>query len=124
MVRNPLARRVPGDEKLNSVDCILPFFDRTTAGNVVKFLTGQADGVPDPSRRKTIIKECLLAPNGEIAQSVWAAWDALPTMTIPQRGAAPVKRLVTLALALSRLMGSGRAHWPRWRRSCTEYSTR
>ena len=43
MVRNPLARRVPGDERLNSVDCILPFFDRTTAGNVVKFLTGQID---------------------------------------------------------------------------------
>ena len=40
MVRNPLARRVPGDERLNSVDCILPFFDRTTAGKVVKFLTG------------------------------------------------------------------------------------
>jgi len=41
MVRNPLARRVPGDERLNAVDCILPFFDRTTAGNVVKFLTGR-----------------------------------------------------------------------------------
>ena len=43
MVRSPLARRVPGDERLNSVDCILPFFDRTTAGNVVRFLTGQID---------------------------------------------------------------------------------
>ncbi|MGH3513794.1 MAG: hypothetical protein ACRDRB_16150 [Pseudonocardiaceae bacterium] len=43
MVRNPLARRVPGDERLNAVDCILPFFDRTTAGNVVKFLTAIGD---------------------------------------------------------------------------------
>ena len=43
MVRNPLARRVPGDERLNAVDCILPFFDRTTAGNVVRFLTGDLD---------------------------------------------------------------------------------
>ena len=32
---------------------------------------------------------------------MWEAWDALPTLTVPQRGAAPVKRLVTLALALS-----------------------
>ena len=101
MVRNPLARRVPGDEKLNSVDCILPFFDRTTAGNVVRFLTGQTEGVPDPSGRKTIIDECLLAPNTAIPAEVWEAWDALPTLTVPQRGAAPVKRLVTLALALS-----------------------
>src|SRR5205807_5351655 len=41
MVRSPLARRVPGDERLNAVDCILPFFDRTTAVKVVRFLTGE-----------------------------------------------------------------------------------
>ncbi len=101
MVRNPLARRVPGDEKLNSVECILPFFDRTTAGNVVKFLTGQIDGVPDRTGGKVVIEECLLSRNPAIPAAVWASWDALPTLTVPQRGAAPVKRLVSLALALS-----------------------
>jgi hypothetical protein len=101
MVRNPLARRVPGDEKLNSVECILPLFDRTTAGNVVKFLTGKIDGVPDGSNRKTIYEECLLEPNPTIADAVWKAWDEMLTETVPQRGAAPVKRLVALAHALS-----------------------
>jgi type III restriction enzyme len=101
MVRSPLARRIPGDEKLNSVECILPFFDRTTAGNVVKFLTGQIDGVPDPSNRKVIRQECLLLPNPNIPDEVWASWDRLPTETIPKRGASPVKRLSLLALALS-----------------------
>jgi len=101
MVRNPLARRIPGDEKLNSVECILPFFDRTTAGNVVKFLTGQIDGVPDGSNRKVIRQECLLLPNPKISKEVWACWDGLPTETIPKRGASPVKRLSLLALALS-----------------------
>ncbi len=101
MVRNPLARRIPGDEKLNSVNCILPFFDRTTAGNVVKFLTGLTDGVPDPTRRKTIIDECLLVPNPEVPESVWKCWDGLPTETVPQRGASPVSRLTSLALELS-----------------------
>ncbi len=43
MVRSPLARRVPGDERLNAVDCILPFFDRTTAVKVVRFLTGELE---------------------------------------------------------------------------------
>ena len=100
MVRSPLARRVPGDEKLNSVECILPFFDRTTAGNVVKFLTGQISEVAPPTK-KAVIEECLLGPNPHLPESVWAAWDATPTMTIPRRGAAPVKRLVSLALALS-----------------------
>lgn len=101
MVRNPLARRIPGDEKLNSVNCILPFFDRTTAGNVVRFLTGEADGVPDPTRRKTILRECLLKPNTAIPDSVWDCWEKLPTETVPQRGAGPVSRLAALALALS-----------------------
>jgi type III restriction enzyme len=100
MVRNPLARRVPGDEKLNSVECILPFFDRTTAGKVVRFLTGQTEFVDD-SRRKVIIEECELRANPSVPSDVWSRWDALPTMTVPQRGAAPAKRLVALALALS-----------------------
>lgn len=100
MVRNPLARRVPGDEVLNSVDCILPFFDRTMAGNVVKYLTGKIDGVPDGSGRKAIIEECKLLPNAAV-DFVWPVWDAIPTMTVPRRGAAPVKRLASLAHALA-----------------------
>ena len=51
MVRSPLARRVPGDERLNAVDCILPFFDRTTAVKVVRFLTGELERCRAPRRR-------------------------------------------------------------------------
>lgn len=101
MVRTPLARRVPGDDELNSVDCLLPFFDRKTAGDVVKLLTAQIDGVPDPSGRKVIIEECRMTPNKLVPDFVWKVWDDLPTMTIPQRGTSPVKRLASLALALS-----------------------
>ncbi len=101
MVRTPLARRVPGDDELNSVDCLLPFFDRTTAGNVVKLLTAQIDGVPDPSGRRMILEECLLTPNKALPPGVWKVWEHLPSMTIPQRGTSPVRRLTALALALS-----------------------
>ncbi|MCD9198329.1 DEAD/DEAH box helicase [Aeromicrobium wangtongii] len=101
MVRTPLARRVPGDDELNSVDCLLPFFDRATAGSVVKLLTAQIDGVPDSSGRKVIEEECVMTPNKTLPESVWKVWDDLPTMTIPQRGTSPVKRLTSLALALS-----------------------
>lgn len=101
MVRTPLARRVPGDDELNSVDCLLPFFDRKTAGDVVKLLTAQIDGVPDPTGRKMILEECVMTPNKAISDEVWTVWDNLPSMTIPQRGTSPVKRLASLALALS-----------------------
>lgn len=100
MVRTPLARRVPGDDELNSVDCVLPFFDRKTAGDVVKLLTAQIDGVPEPTRR-IIREECVMTPNESVPETVWHLWDNLPSMTIPQRGTSPVKRLASLALSLS-----------------------
>jgi len=100
MVRNPLARRIPGDERLNAVDCILPFFDRTTAVQVVRFLTGDLESVPGAGKKVVIDgKELRINPN--VPAEVWELWAALPTQTLPQRGARPVKRLVTLALALS-----------------------
>ena len=101
LVRNPLARRVPGDERLNSVDCILPFFDRTTAGNVVKFLTGQLDEMPAGGGKKVLLDGRQLGPNPNVSDAVWSCWDSLPTLTVPQRGSKPVRRLVALAQALS-----------------------
>lgn len=100
MVRNPLARRVPGDERLNAVDCILPFFDRTTAVKVVRFLTGDLEAMPGGEKKAVIDGEELL-PNPNVLKAVWELWEKLPTQTLPQRGARPIKRLVALAQALS-----------------------
>lgn len=100
MVRNPLARRIPGDERLNAVDCILPSFDRTTAVRVAKFLTGNMESMPG-AEKKTIIDGKELRANPNVAKAVWDLWEKLPTETLPQRGARPVKRLVALAQALS-----------------------
>jgi hypothetical protein len=100
MVRNPLARRIPGDERLNAVDCILPFFDRTTAVKVVRFLTGDLESMPG-GEKKAVIDGKELLPNPKVPPDVWQLWAALPTQTLPQRGARPVKRLVALAQALS-----------------------
>ncbi|MFM8855814.1 MAG: DEAD/DEAH box helicase [Actinomycetota bacterium] len=100
MVRSPLARRIPGDERLNAVDCILPFFDRTTAGNVVKFLTGQLDEMPTSGPRVLIDGRELMV-NQDVSEAVWDVWDSLPTVTVPTRGARAVKRLIALAEALS-----------------------
>lgn len=100
MVRNPLARRIPGDERLNAVDCILPFFDRTTAVKVVRFLTGEIDEMPG-GEKKVVLDGRELHPNPNVPDEVRQVWATLPTQTLPQRGARPVKRLVTLAQALS-----------------------
>jgi type III restriction enzyme len=85
MVRNPLARRVPGDERLNAVDCILPFFDRTTAVKVVRFLTGDLEAMPG-GEKKAVIDGQELLPNPSVHRAIWDLWEKLPTETLPQRG--------------------------------------
>jgi type III restriction enzyme len=101
MVRTPLARRIPGDDRLNAVDCILPHFDRTTAGNVAKYLTGLIDDVPGETGPRVLIDGRELVPNSLVPAEVWEVWDELPSLTVPQRGARPVKQLVSLAQALA-----------------------
>lgn len=100
MVRTPLARRIPGQDRLNAVECILPHFDRTTAGNVVKYLTGMTDSMPTTGQ-KVLIDARELTPNPSVPEAVWDVWDRLPTMLIPRRGSRPVKQLVSLAQALA-----------------------
>jgi hypothetical protein len=100
MVRNPLARRIAGDERLNAVDCILPFFDRTTASSVVRLMTGELDTIPGTAK-KLVLDGKELQPNPSVGDAVWEAWAALPTYTLPRSGAKPMKRLVALAQALS-----------------------
>ena len=100
MVRNPLARRVPGDERYNAVECILPFFDKKTAANVVKYLTGNLEEMPGPSKKVLIDGRPVFA-NPNIGEEVWSVFDALPTQTLPKRHAKPVRRLAALAHALA-----------------------
>ncbi len=38
MVRTPLARRIPGNDRLNAVDCLLPFFDAQAVAAVADAL--------------------------------------------------------------------------------------
>ncbi|WP_431245313.1 DEAD/DEAH box helicase [Leifsonia xyli] len=101
MVRTPLARRIPGDERLNSVDCILPHFDRTTAGNVARFLTGLISEMPGGATIQILLDARELGPNPKVPPAVWECFDQLPSLVVPVRGARPVKQLVSLAQALA-----------------------
>jgi hypothetical protein len=51
--------------------------------------------------KKAVIDGKELLPNPKVPAEVWDLWAALPTQTLPQRGARPVKRLVALAQALA-----------------------
>jgi len=99
MVRSPLARRIPGNERLNSVDCLLPKFSRKTVEDVVKALMTGDDTVP-PSGR-VLVNPIEMKPNQAVSADVWDLFETLPSQTRPQREAKPAKRLTALAHELA-----------------------
>lgn len=103
MVRTPLARRVPGDDVLNSVRCYLPEFNRDQAKGIAARLLGNDDGLelgPDTGRR-VLIEPITMTPNSGVSEAVWEALTSMPSETLPKRAQRPVKRLTALAQALS-----------------------
>ena len=101
MVRTPLARRVPGNERLNAVDCLLPHFNKTSVEAVVTALmTGGETGEELPGRR-VLINPREMKPNPAIPTEVWDKLLSLPSQTLPKRQARPVKRLTALAHELA-----------------------
>jgi len=112
MVRTPLARRIPGNDKLNSVDCLLPKFDKETVQRVVKALREGSGDTPPTGR--ILINPKEMKPNPDASEEVWEKFVSLPSQTRPQRGAKPAIRLTALAHELASdglLSGAGgKAH--------------
>lgn len=99
MVRTPLARRIPGNERLNSVDCLLPYFDEKTVRAVADaLLTGAADM---PPVGRVLINPKEMKPNPVATEALWQKFESLPSQTRPQRGAKPPVRLTALAHELA-----------------------
>ena len=101
MVRTPLARRIPGHDRLNSVDCILPFFDTKTVTAVADALMTGSDDGDSPPLRRVLVGAQEVTPNPEIPEAVWDKFLSLPSQSLPQRAAKPVKRLTALAHELA-----------------------
>lgn len=112
MVRSPLARRIPGDDRLNAVDCLLPKFDRKAVEAVIKALRDGGGEVPPTGR--ILINPVVVKPNPSIPAAVWKRFDSLPSQSRPQRAAKPAIRLTALAheLASDGLLpgAGGKAH--------------
>lgn len=99
MVRTPLARRIPGNDRLNSVDCLLPFFDEETVKTVVDALMQGGGDVPPLGR--ILINPKEMKPNPAATDAIWQKFVSLPSQTRPQRGAKPPIRLTALAHELA-----------------------
>lgn len=107
MVRSPLARRVEGNDSLNSVECVLPKFDQETATAVAEVLVGKREGAEgeghvDGGGRRVLIAPEDFRPNPQLPKTVWNAFDSLTSQTLPRAGARPTRRLLAFAQELSR----------------------
>ncbi|MBM4570177.1 DEAD/DEAH box helicase family protein [Rhodococcus hoagii] len=102
MVRTPLARRVPGNERLNSVHCLLPYFNSKSVTEVADALLygTTADDTEMPGRQ-VLVNPIEVVPNTKVSDEVWDAFLAMPSQSLPQRAARPVKRLTSLAHELA-----------------------
>jgi len=100
MVRSPLARRIPGNDRLNAVDCLLPKFNAKTVNEVVDALMKGDDTLPAPSGR-VLINPIEVNPNPMASLAVWQKFESLPSQTRPQRSAKPARRLTALAHELA-----------------------
>jgi len=101
MVRTPLARRIPGNELLNSVDCLLPHFNRKTVEQVVNSLMHGGEAGGDSLNRRVLINPIDLIPNPDVPEAVWEKLTSLPSQSLPKRQAKPVRRLTILAHELA-----------------------
>lgn len=112
MVRTPLARRIQGNDKLNSVDCLLPKFDKQTVEAVVRAL--REGGGESPPIGRILINPVEMKPNPKVPEKVWEKFVSLPSQMRPVRGAKPAIRLTALAheLASDGLLpgAGGKAH--------------
>ncbi len=100
MVRTPLARRIPGNDRLNAVDCLLPQFDKKSVEAVVTQLMTGEGGEEIPERRILINPKEML-PNPAVPKEVWDVFATLPSQTLPKRQTRPIKRLTALAHELA-----------------------
>jgi len=99
MVRSPLARRIPGNDRLNSVNCLLPKFNRKTLEQVVDALMSGDESSSASGR--VLIDYVEVKPNPKAKATVWELFESLPSQTRPQRGAKPAIRLTALAHELA-----------------------
>ena len=101
MVRTPLARRIPGNDLLNSVDCLLPHFNKMSVEAVVAALMSGGESGEELPGRRVLINPVEMKPNPAIPEDVWRKLLSLPSQTMPKKQARPVKRLTALAHELA-----------------------
>lgn len=101
MIRTPLARRIEGNNILNSVECILPRFNKATASLVLERIMGNDSTLGETAGPRVLIAPEVMVENRAIPKEIWDLFQNLPSETLPRKHANPIKRVTALAHALA-----------------------
>lgn len=97
MVRQPLARRVPTDDVLNSVACYLPLFNRKSLSKIKEELERPGEGVPP----EVVVRSRLFGRNERVPAEAFEVIESLPSVPTPDPLASPLRRAKMLAKLLT-----------------------
>jgi type III restriction enzyme len=100
MVRTPLARRIEGEELLNSVSLYLPHYNAEGLRKVVEYLKNDPDTVP-PTDLEDGNNQIILSRRDE-SENIIRALEVLPTYRIEKnRKVSNIRRLMKLSRLLT-----------------------
>lgn len=108
MVRSPLARRIEGNDTLNSVACFLPKFDKDTATDVVRYINNGDDPDNELPAKAVLSSETLTPIDND---ALWETFTSIPRMVKPKDSAKdPISMLYNLGTSLQddKILDNGR----------------
>ena len=97
MVRQPLTRRVPTDDFLNSVACYLPLFNRKSLTKIKDELERPGEGVPP----EVVVRSRLFPRSEKVTPEVFDVIESLPSVPTPDPLASALRRAKMLAKLLT-----------------------
>ena len=101
LMRSPLAKRIDGYDKLNAVDCILPYFDKNNVSDIVESLMSGETFDEHVSGQRVLLEYASLSPNPDIHNDVFDKFETLPTQIPKSRPAHAVDSLMKFSQALA-----------------------
>ena len=102
ITRTPLGRRISGNDILNTVEGVLPRFNRkVTEAIVKKMLHGEA-GPNSNTGQRVLINPVEMLPNPDVPDGLWELFTSLPTYLLPRQQNNPLRRLTSFAHELAR----------------------
>jgi type III restriction enzyme len=107
MVRSPLTHRIATDDKLNSVACYLPYFDKSALNTIKSEIDGTNPNSDGPSGPNVLRAPKVFERNSALPEAVFTLLNGLPSVPKPDSNASPLRRAKQLARLLTDTGGGG-----------------